>query len=104
MGRHTEVYALGVILYEWRRGRRPFGGDTDWGIRKQIAGAEPVPPRRLRPEVPRNLETICLKCLQKDPRKRYTSAEALADDLRRFQEGRPVHARPLGQTERLWRW
>jgi serine/threonine protein kinase len=104
IGPHTDVYALGVLLYELLTARPPFLGDTDLAVRKQIATAEAVPPRRLRLEVPRDLETICLKCLQKDPRKRYNSASALGDDLQCFLQGRPILARQVGGGEKLWRW
>ena len=71
---------------------------------KLVVSTEAVPPRRQRPDVPRDLETITLKCLEKDPRKRFSDASALADDLRRFLEGRPIAARPVGPLGRSWRW
>src|SRR5207302_1848466 len=83
-------YALGAVLYECLTGRPPFVGDSRAEVLAQILGAEPVPPRRLRPRLPRDLETVCLKCLQKEPARRYPSAAALASDLRRFLDGRPA--------------
>jgi serine/threonine-protein kinase len=104
IGPAADVYALGAILYELLTGVAPFQADTALDVILRVLSEEPVPPRRRRPQVPRALETVCLKCLEKDPRRRYATALDLADDLGRWLRGEAPQARPPGLAGRVARW
>ena len=100
----SDVHALGAILYQLVTGRPPFQGASTLETLEQVRSQDPVPPRRLNPKIPRDLETIALKCLEKSPSRRYASAEALAGDLRRWLDARPISARPVSPIGQAWRW
>ncbi len=100
----TDIYALGAILYEMVTGRPPFRAESPLETLHLVIHQDPIPPRRLLPHLSRDLETICLKCLEKEASARYSTADELAEDLLRFQKNEPIKSRPIGWWERSWRW
>ncbi len=104
VGGEADIYSLGAILYELITGRRVFAATRPADVIAQVRYEPPIAPKRLEPSIPLDLQTICLKCLQKNPKRRYDSASAFADDLKRFISGEPVLARPVGSTEQIARW
>jgi serine/threonine protein kinase len=104
VGPATDIYALGVMLYQLTTGQLPFQGDSGLEVLRAVTEDEATRPRRLQPDIPRDLEAITLHCLEKEPARRYPSALALAEDLWCFQQGKPIHARPVSRLERMRKW